>query len=274
MQNARLIDGSIINANEYIRNLHEGKILCPYCDAPVIYVMPQEKDPYFKTTGKNNSIHDKYCSERRELAVFDSIRQIKRYTAKIDDLTDYKEYIFNLNLENIHIDEEHRGKVNEIGFNHPKKKLKYTNRYGNTKNALRNIRTLDLLAKIIRKNYKELNKIVFDYNGCKYLLEDIIIDQNKAFELASTGQIKDIDYVVYGKVRSLISRETVKYINLEEQDGMVPFTGVIFKDHFPDFTYDERINGKPVLIAGKLLLNKMYNKAQIIIKSDLQVSPI
>jgi len=193
MQNARLPDGNIINAKEYIQGLHKGKIICPYCDAPVIHVMPNDRNPYFKTTGSGKSIHSKNCSEHRELAVYNSLKLIKRYTTKIEDLTDCKEYIWELDLESTDIDKAPRGKVNEISPKHPKKKHEYANEYINTKYAPQKIKTLDLLAKLIKDNSEELDKIIFNYNGCKYFLEDIVIDQNKAYELVSTRQQKSIN---------------------------------------------------------------------------------
>jgi hypothetical protein len=274
MQNAKLPDGSIINAKEYIANLHKGKIICPYCEVPAIHVVPHDRQPFFKTTGRGKSKHKENCPEYRDLSIMNSINKIKRYSTKIEDLTDYTEYIFNLNLDNIDIDKAPHGKIQEISSSHPKKKYRYTNKYNDRNYAPAVIKTLALLAKLIKDNNSELDKIVFNCNGRKYLIEEIIIDQNKAFDLVSTSQNENRDYVVYGKVRSVVPLKTVKYINFDEQDGMKSFTAVIFKEYFPFFTCEDKIIGKPVLIAGKLKLNKIYNQTEIIVKSDLQINTI
>ena len=273
MQNAKLPDGTIINAKEYIESVHKGKIYCVYCGATVIHVNPEDRDPFFKTTGQTDkSRHLDNCVQKRNLQVFDSLKMINKYTTKLADTHSNGEYIIKINFDSFDIRKQPKGQTPEIGFDHHKKKLPYANGYTNYKDSpIKSITSLKTIARLLKNKPEELAKIVLVVNGQRYRLNELVLNQNQANELARSN-IGNLDYIVYGQVMSVKRREKVIYINMSVQDGMEPFTAMVFKKYFVHFKYkDEKLIGNPVLIAGRLKLNDRNNKAEMVIYSSKQL---
>lgn len=158
------------------------------------------------------------------------------------------------------------GEISEISKNNPKKKLNYTLSYSNRKNCLvEKITSLATIAKLLQKNTpKQLSKIALDISGKMTLVNQLVIDQNQAYEIAKSSNFYLPWFIIYGKVRSVVKLNKVMFINFDEQDGLKPFTAYIFSGHYKFFTYTkEQLEGKHVLLQGNIKFNERYNKTEL-----------
>ncbi len=273
MQNARLPDGSIINPSEYVANVHTD-LYCLHCGARVFFVSPTtDRNPFFRTSGRTpDTTHKNWCPEKRELKIFDSLKKIKTY--KPDPKAKRTEpHMLNLDLRNPN-KVNYRGQVPEIGWEHPKKKLKYTNKYANKENALpKRVQSLKALAKYLNNSIDILAATTIRFNGEYYSIPEIIIDQNSAHELAIKGNKNDV--IVHGTIGSVVKLETVMYLNFTKEEGLPPFTVVIFKKYFDDFQdIKKEHEGSKVLVYGEVEFNKISNRTRTIIYHRRQLEVI
>lgn len=120
---------------------------------------------------------------------------------------------------------------------------------------------------IKRNEPEQLSKIVFKRYGKKIRFYDFVIDQNVAYEKATQVGEYDQEYIIYGKVRSIVKIEDkVVFINFDEQEGGKPFALVIFSNRFDQFKFvDKKIEGKFVLAFGNLRLKKGSEGTQMIL---------
>ncbi|NPV72892.1 MAG: hypothetical protein HPY89_03690 [Pelotomaculum sp.] len=275
MQNALLPTGKIINAQEYDPLIHGKLMFCVSCKVPVIYIGPDQNDrePFFKTTGRGKSIHKKDCRERRMLVVFDSVKTINRYTTDIGKVDLDDEYLINLDFSQDSKEHVPHGLVDEIDGSHPKKKFTYTNKYSKIRSTLpKRITSLSQIAKLLKNKPEDLARIIFVQQGQLFSFADIVIDQDKATEIALKNKYADIDFIVYGIVRSVIKTEKVMFINLDTQDGLKPFNIFVFAGDFKRFTLTkEQLEEKPILIRGKIKFNERYKKAEMRASSNEQI---
>lgn len=273
MQNARLPDGSVINAGEYIANVHTD-LYCLHCGAKVFFVSPTTgRNPFFRTSGRRpDTTHKDWCPEKRELKIFDSLKRIKTY--KPDPKGKSTEsHTLNLDLNDTN-KVKHHGQVPEIGREHPKKKLTYANRYTAKEHALPNkADSLDALLKYLNNSIDILAATTIRFNGEYYSIPEIIIDQGSAYQLTSKDNKKDV--IVYGAINTVVKLETVMYLNFTNEGNLPPFTVVIFKKRFKNFTdVVDKLEGSRVLVSGKIEFNKMSNRTQMIICCRSQLGTI
>lgn len=271
MKNARLPDGTIISTDEYIPGVHAGKIFCPYCGAKVFYCCTNtSREPFFRTSGKSpESTHRNDCSQKRILAVFNSMKRINNYKPD-PKRKNIKQHILQLKIPGL--DEAFPGEVNEIGWDHPKKKLHHVNQYSNFKNELPpTARSLKALIRYLKNSDEVLYSTLVKFNGMSYRINELVIDQNAAYELAIKQNT--LERFVYGIVVSVVELQTVTFINFERQNNDRKFTAVIFDaKNNPKFTYEKaKLEGEAVLVRGLLRYNSKADQAEITISSDIQL---
>ncbi|MBM7854929.1 hypothetical protein JOC37_001309 [Desulfohalotomaculum tongense] len=276
MQNARLPNGQIINAYEYDRLIHGDKIYCCYCKAEVIYVGIGNRNnvPFFRTTGRNKSVHEDYCPEKRQIKQIKTLKALNKYTVDINkaNLNDF--HVIKVDFSNNDIARIPHGEISEISKNNSKKRLNYTLSYSNRKNCLvRRITSLATIAKILQQNTPEqLRKIALDIGGKMVPINQLVIEQNKAYEISKTGNFYLPWFIVYGKVRSVVKLNKIMFINFDEQDGLKPFAAYIFSGYYKYFTYTkEQLEGKHILVQGNIKFNEKYNKAEIQVMCNNQL---
>lgn len=266
MKSAKLRNGRGFLATEYDVRVHGEDIYCD-CGAKVIHVTPNndERDPFFKTTGRGDSRHKEGCREIRNLYI-NHIKEGFRYVDTIKSLPDDELIVISLEL----------GKKKAIAGtglgtdeSDPKFKPNYINKPGHTeKKAPESIKTLKKVADLIRRNEPEqLSKIVFKRCGKKIHFYDFVIDQNVAYKKANQVDEYNQDYIIYGKVRSIVKIEDkVMFINFDEQEGAKPFALVIFANKFDRFKFvNKKIESKFVLAFGNVRLKKGNEGAQMIL---------
>lgn len=165
------------------------------------------------------------------------------------------------------------GPISEIGMGHSKKRLTYVNRYSGTKNALfRKITSLSGIAKLLKNEPQDLARITFTQQGKIFSFTEIIIDQNRATKIALENTYTNVDFIVYGAVRSVIKTEKVMFINFDTQNGLKPFDIFVFAGDFDRFTLSkEQLEGKPLLAQGKIKFNERYSKAEMQVRSNKQI---
>lgn len=272
MQNALLPTKEIINAKEYDRLIHGEELFCVSCKVPVIFVGQDQsnRSPFFKTTGRKESVHKKDCKEVRNLAIFDSLKTVNRYTGKVDDDNNH---LIELDFALDNKAQIPHGPISEIGEDHSKKRLTYVNKYSGTKNALfKRITSLSGIAKLLKNSPEELARITFTQQGELFSFSEIVIDQNKATKIALENSYTNVDFIVYGVVRSVIKTEKVMFINFDAQNGLKPFDIFVFAGDFKWFMLTrENLERKPILARGKIKYNKLYNKAEMQVRSNKQI---
>lgn len=272
MQNARLPDGSIINPKEYIPGIHDGNLRCPYCGAKVIFVSTNTtREPFFKTTGKSTeSKHLDNCPQKRNVEVFNSIKQIRNYHPD-PTRPSTGQHVLHLELGDLYHERKANTSIPEIGWDHPKKQLDYANQYPDKKHELPDrARTLKALARYIKNSEAVLASTIVKFNGAFYPISEIVIDQNMAHDIALTGN--ELERFIYGTVFSVVRLEKVMYINFDQQDGALPFTIVVFQKSFKKFTYTkEKLEGKNVLVRGIIRFNSRTNQTETTVWSNSQL---
>lgn len=276
MKNALLPNGEKINAIEYDPMIHGVEIYCLSCKRPVIHSKAKYSniEPYFKTTGKGLSKHTPGCSEKREVKQIETIKKLNRYTTDISKVNPNNFHIIKVQFGNINIDHMPHGEMNEVSRNNPKKKLGYTLIYSGRQNhSLGQITSLSTIAKLLRVNtVEDLSKTVLEINGKMLLVNQFVIDQDQAFEIAKSGNFYIPFFVIYGKIGFVKKLDKVMFINFDVQDGLKPLSAYIFSGHYKYFTYTkEQLEGNYVLIQGSLKFNEKYNKTEIQIKWNKQL---
>lgn len=276
MKNALLPNGKIVNAKEYDPMIHGDKIYCCGCRKPVSHSSAKNSniEPYFKTTGKGESKHAPDCSEKREVKQIKTIKKLNKYTINISKINQNDLHVIKVHLGNTNIDCIPHGEINEVSRNNPKKTFNYYLGYSGSKNhSLGKITSLSTIAKLLRVNsIEDLNKTVLDINGKILPVNQFIIDQNRAFEIAKSGNFYIPHFVVYGKVGSVKKLDKVMFINFDVQDGARPFAAYIFSGHYKYFTYTkEQLEGNYVLIQGSFKFNGDHNQAEIQIMWNKQL---
>lgn len=79
---------------------------------------------------------------------------------------------------------------------------------------------------------ENLSKTLLDLNGQMIPINQFVIDQNKAFGIAKSGNLYIPYFVVYGKIGSVRKLDKVMFINFDQQDGLKPFVAYIFSGHY------------------------------------------
>ncbi|WP_027365836.1 hypothetical protein [Desulfotruncus alcoholivorax] len=256
--------------------IHGDKIYCCGCQKPVSHSNAKNSniEPYFKTTGRGKSKHKIDCPEKREIKQIKTIKSLTRYTTNLNKINPDDFHVIKVALSKTNIDHVPHGEINEVSKDNSKKRLDYILRYsGNQKRLPVQISSLATIAKLLSKNsLKNLTKTFFDINGNTWLINQFIIDQNQAFEIAYSGNFYIPYFVVYGKVGSVKKLDKVMYINFDQQDGLKPFTAYVLSSYYEYFTYTkEQLEGNYVLIQGPLKFNARYNQAEIQIKWNKQL---
>ncbi|SFH33655.1 hypothetical protein SAMN05660649_04790 [Desulfotomaculum arcticum] len=92
-----------------------------------------------------------------------------------------------------------------------------------------------LLCQLLLNFYmclENLSKTLLDLNGQMIPINQFVIDQNKAFGIAKSGNLYIPYFVVYGKIGSVRKLDKVMFINFDQQDGLKPFVAYIFSGHY------------------------------------------
>ncbi|MYL35438.1 hypothetical protein GLW08_21385 [Pontibacillus yanchengensis] len=272
MQTALLNNGSLVHANEYEQDTHGSRIYCidKNCNAPVIFVPSHEgSTPHFKTTGKNDSKHQKGCGFYEPMDFVDSLEKVSEYQKDLFD-KGVKETIIKVNMNRIDPEYETNSTQTENESKDKKEsevKIKDENKPPQSISSVKSVVTLltsyepDVISSIL----------VNIGGGRKIPLSDLVLNQVKAHDSLWNGLLNpNSGYFVYGKVKKITNREKVKYINFESIEG-ITFTLVLFQKYWKHFTYTEaQLLDKDVLVYGNLRKNDYNEKQQteMLIKSD------
>ncbi|MED3554219.1 hypothetical protein [Cytobacillus praedii] len=265
MNSARNQQGRIIKAHEYQLEKH-GNIFCidKKCKSPLIYVAAAENtSPYFKTTGKGNSIHHKDCVFARPLTFEESI-------TKLQDLQ--KEFLqknitpvnIRINLNGIDPDFVSRNIEREQKPFDPSKLI-----VKSSSNSTSSISSLKSVVKLIELNQPDLlATVILSIKGKKIPLTELIITPDQAYELLWSNKMDEsIPYFVYGTIKQYIKREKVYFITFQTEKR---FSLVVFEKYFPHFTYSvSQLIEKKFLVYGFIKKNEYKGKAaEMAIKSN------
>jgi len=272
---AMLHNENIVSAMEYDPEAHGNRLYCmdKTCKAPVIFVPGSENiSPHFKTTGKGDSVHSTSCGFYEPLDLVGSIKKVKEY--QDDKLQEnMNEIVIRLSMNRIDPDREVATVEREKREKKPNElKVKNENLTPQTISSVKGV------VKLLTEHEPDiLSSILINVGGGhKVPLSQIIVNQDEAHKILwEDKMLKNVDYFVYGRVANIVKRETVMYVNFEETD--VPFTLVVFKKHWKDFSYtEEKLKGKDVLVYGHLRKNDYNNKrlTEMIIKSDKYLEKI
>jgi hypothetical protein len=268
MKSANLIGGQNISANEYDVRVHGQEIFCE-CGARVICVTPNndEREPFFKTTGNGDSRHREGCSEIRNLYI-NNIEQAIRYVDTVEPVLDKELVMISFEL----------GKKKAlagtgVGTIESDRQFKpnYINKPGHTeKKTHESIKTLKKVADLIKKNKpEELSKIAFKRYGTTIRFFDLVIDQNVAYEKTKKVDQSNQEYIIYGKVNSIVKTDKVMFINLDEQEGAKAFALVVFANKFEQFAFvNRKMEGMFVLAFGNVTPKRGYDGTQMILNDS------
>ena len=175
-----------------------------------------------------------------------SLKAVNRFT---DAVNPKKKQLIELNFGAESRALAPHGPIPEIDKSHPKKGLAYVNRYAaRVERPYKKITSLSMIARIIkrhRNNPEGLAQYTFTQQGQQFLFHKIIVDQNEATEIALKNKYPNIDFIVYGVVRSVVKREKIMYINFDTQDGMKPFNLFVFAGDYKLFTLSRPPPAKP-----------------------------
>jgi hypothetical protein len=274
MLTALMPNGKLVAASEYDEKRHSLTLKCidPSCDAPVIFVEESERaSSHFKTVGKgDDSRHSSKCGFFAPLDVVGSIIKTTEYQAAIDLSEDIPKQVITLNLRKLDPDEI--AKVNDQKDKKEEKKDEAKVKEDNESPGV--INSLKGLVKLLTSYEPDiLASIYFNVGGGRKLpLSQVVMSPTRAYEtLWEDRTIRGLQYFVFGKITDVRRLEKVMYIDLENEDGLHPFTVVIFADYFKHFKYKpEDIKNKDVLVFGDLRKNDFNDrkKAEIVIKSS------
>ncbi|OIJ13365.1 hypothetical protein BKP35_09015 [Anaerobacillus arseniciselenatis] len=269
MLSAKLHNGKIVSSLEYNEEIHGSRIFCmdKNCNSPLIFLQGNEvRAAHFKTSGKGESKHQSECGFYQPLDLVQSISKVKEYQQN-GVLDEMKETIIRLSMGRIDPDKETSTVESEKG-----KKDKDAVKVKNDTLTPQSISSVKGVVKLLTEFEPDvLSSILINVGGGRKVpISDLIIDQEQAHKMLWNDEmLKNVGYFVYGKVANMVKREKVMYINFEE--NVVPFTIVIFQQHWKDFSYNEKqLIGKDILVYGHLRKNDYQDKqmTEIIIKSD------
>lgn len=277
MNSAMLHNGKIISAKEYNSELHGSRIYCidSKCKSPMIFIPQTETTmAYFKTTGKNQSIHTAECGFFKALDFHESINKVSQYQTELKE-SGIKETIISLNLNSI--DPDYEKKVIDKEEAEKKDKDPSEIKVKKENEPPKTITSLKSVVKLITSYEPDLLAgVLISFKGNRIPLSQLILSHEQAHELLwSDRAIDKLQYFVYGTIEKVVRREKVIYINFKSTDSTTRFSLVVFDRYFKHFTLsDNELIDKAVLVAGSLRKNTFNDKntTEMIVKSNKYLS--
>lgn len=275
MQSAITTEGKVVTAKAYDEKIHGTHIVCmdKSCNVPVHFI-PGTKDinPYFRTSGKGDSVHAVDCGFAKKLSFQESVAKVSEYQTSIKE-QGIREFVVRLNMDSL--DPDYKTKVverkqsepnerepDELGEDALKEEKATPKSIGSLKSVKKLFTTVepDLLASIIvttKGKYIPISELIRAYDSAHTALwEDEIID---------------VPYFIHGVIDRVIRRKKVWYINFVPKDN-VYFSLIVFDKHFNLFTLkDDELVGKEVLAFGMLKKNtfdKEKKRTEMVIKTN------
>lgn len=270
MHSALLENDKVVSAKSYDPHIHGYAIRCidTHCHAPVIFVSESgEVAAHFKTTGKNDSIHNAACGFAKKLTFQESVSKVQEYQ---DNLRKHglREIPVKLNLDKLDPDIPKR-EAPEEGEKKEKKKQEIDEKLLKDKNETpKSISSLKTIKKLFTSVEPDLLAgIMVRVKGHTIPISQIICTQDLAHKLLWNDESLNVPYFIHGQVSRFIKRDKVWYIVFK---GEI-FTLVIFEKHFKYFQYKEGdLLDKEILAVGYLKKNDFKDKqlSEMVIKSS------
>jgi len=272
MQTALLANGQVIQAKDYIPDVHGVRLFCidQSCRVPVIYVQGNQNTvPFFKTTGKGDSIHKESCGFFRKLSFQETLKKVTEYQQNLQG-KGIKEVVVRMNLHTLDPDYQkktvHR-ETKEKTDDPSKVKVKNENDTPQTISSLRSV------TKLFTYEPDILAGIIVSIQGKKIPISELIRSYEDSHRALWSDELnKNLPYFIHGKIEKVIRREKVWYFNFPIIEDNHYFSLVVFDSHFKYFSYkDEDLLGKEILAYGFLRKNSYREgkfSTEMIIKSD------
>lgn len=270
MQSAITGNGKIVTAKEYDSLVDGVRLFCidKSCKAPVIFVNGSEEiSAYFKTTGKEKSVHSPNCGFYRKMSFEETVNKVNEYQKDLQE-HGVKEIVIRLNMNGIDPDIQKKEVEREEKTSQQKDlaevKVKQESSTPNTLGSLKAV------TKLISQNSPDiLASIIISVKGNKIPISELISSVEDAHQNLWDGKTyENTPYFVHGTIESVKRRERVWYITLNSSS----FSIVVFNKYFKHFTYsDNQLIGKKVLVYGFLKKNSFkenINRTEIYIKSN------
>ncbi|RKJ74814.1 hypothetical protein D7X33_19200 [Butyricicoccus sp. 1XD8-22] len=257
MHSARLSDGRIIPAKDYIPNIHGTAIFCldSTCKVPVHFVQESEKVPFFKTSGKGASVHIQGCAFASKLTFESAVSKVSAFQQEFSE-KGLEEFVVRLNTNKIDPDyvprERGEPKEKEVAPN-AIKEIKEKKEKRDSPQTLSSLASLVKLFTSVEPDLLATVKI--SYKGHKLPISLLITDYLSIHHRLWKGETLDIPYFIHGRIHKIIRLPRVWYFNLHDGEDFY-FTLIVFEKYFKHFTYtDEELLDRPILVMGKLRKN-------------------
>jgi len=274
MNAARLQDGTIIAAKDYCLSEHGAAIYCMdiACKVPVHYVQKSEKNAFFKTSGKGESVHKELCAFATKMTFERSLFKVTQFQQELKSKID--PIIVRLNTDKL--DPDYIPKTvtrNSSGNQEQQKEGKTRESKGKAdgQNPPQAVSNLKNLKKLFQTEEPDLLASIYaNYNGYKLPITELISDQYLAAKKLWQGTALNVPYFIYGEITKIVRLEKVWYFNMGI--GSNPFTLVVFEKYFEHFTFtDEDLLNRPILVMGRLKKNDFHKgkfATEMFIKSN------
>ena len=266
---ARLQNGSVIAAIDYSTTEHGPGIYCldVTCQVPVHFVQESRKVPFFKTSGKGDSVHKELCAFASKMTFERSVDKVTQFQQELQSKV---EPIFvRLNTNKLDPDYEPRSVERETTNKEvDARELKIKE---DSPKPPQTVSSLKSLKKLFQTAEPDLLASVYvSYNGHKLPITELISDQFIAAKKLWQGTTLNIPYFIHGEITRIVRLEKVWYFNMNED--FYPFTLVVFEKYFKHFTHtDEELLNRPILVMGRLKKNE-FNKekpvTEMVIKAN------
>ena len=273
MHSARLKNGRIISANDYLPDEHGSALYCLdlMCNVPVHYVQESEKVPFFKTSGKADSVHKEGCAFASKLTFEHAVSKVSAFQQEFSD-NGLDEFIVRLNTNKLDPDyvpiERGEPKEKEVDPN----AIKEIKEKKEKKDSPQTLSSLASLVKLFTSVEPDLLATVkISYKGHKLPISLLISDYHSIHHRLWNEETLDIPYFIHGKIHKIIRLPKVLYLNMHDAEDYY-FSIIVFEKYFKHFTYkDEELLDRSILVMGKLRKNtftKGMKNTEMIIKSN------
>lgn len=274
MHSARLGDGRIISAKDYLPDVHGPSLFCldSTCKVPVHYVQESEKVPFFKTSGKSASVHIQGCAFASKLTFESAVSKVSAFQQEFSE-NGLDEFVVRLNTNKLDPDyvprERGEPKEKEVDPN----AIKEIKEKKEKTDKPQTLSTLASLVKLFTSVEPDLLATVkISYQGHKLPISLLISDYYSIHHRLWKGETLDIPYFIHGQIHKIIRLPRVWLFNMHDQEKEFFFTLVVFEKYFNHFTYtDEELLERPILVMGKLRKNTFkegQQNTEMVIKSN------
>lgn len=269
MNAARLQDGTIIAAKDYSPAEHGLSICCMdiACQVPVHFVQETKKVPFFKTSGKGESVHKELCAFASKMTFERSLFKVTQFQRELQNKVDPIMVRLNTNK----LDPDYVPKSVEREGNNKEVDARELKVKDDSPKPPQTVSSLKSLKKLFQTADPDLlASICITYNGHKIPITELISDHFIAAKKLWQGTSLNIPYFIHGEITRIVRLDKVWYFNMG--DEVYPFTLVVFEKYFKHFSYtDEELLNRNILVMGRLKKNEFNQDklvTEMVIKAD------